>query len=153
MQNITGDLFAYHKDPESAICIPTNAILKNNGELVMGAGVALTAKLKFPELPYLLGNLIQARGHRVHYIEELRIFSFPTKYHWKEDGDLELVKKSAMQLENMVDDLGIEKIYLPKVGCGLGKIDWNLVERELSSILSDDRYSIVSFGHWKKIFS
>ena len=34
-----------------AICCTTNKIVKNNGELVMGAGIAKQFKAKYPDLP------------------------------------------------------------------------------------------------------
>lgn len=146
MQYIDGDIFEYHKQPNSAICIPTNGIVKRNGELVMGAGMALLAKQKFPELPYRLGRLVKENGLRVEYFPEYRLFAFPTKQNWKENGDIELIRKSAFELDDSVHKLGIKKVYLPRVGAGLGKLDWREVHKNLNKILDSDRYYLVSFG-------
>lgn len=71
----------------SAICITTNGFVKNNGEAVMGMGIAKQMAEKFPELPTLLGRAIRANGNCVNYLITLqghtghstRIYSFPVK--------------------------------------------------------------------------
>ena len=71
----------------SAICITTNGFTKNNGDAVMGMGIAKQMAEKFPELPTLLGRAIRANGNCVNYLTTLqghtgrstRIYSFPVK--------------------------------------------------------------------------
>ena len=43
----------------SVICITTNGIVKANGEVVMGAGVALYAKNIFTSIPLIMGKKIK----------------------------------------------------------------------------------------------
>lgn len=60
MQLVKGNVF--EQLDLDYVCITTNSILNKNGELVMGAGVALEAKQRFPELPKVYGSKIKKDG-------------------------------------------------------------------------------------------
>ena len=89
MIKIKGDLFKQDCD---AICIPTNGYIVGD-EVIMGGGVAGTAKAKYPQLPFSLAKLIRISGHCTHiitgttdngkpflsYVVPYHIISFPTK--------------------------------------------------------------------------
>jgi len=55
-----------HIDEYDAIVITTNGFVKNNGEAVMGRGIALEAKERYPELPRWLGTALTIKGNRLH---------------------------------------------------------------------------------------
>jgi hypothetical protein len=118
------------------ICIPTNGTLDKKNKLVMGAGLALQAKTLHPILPFIWGEIIKEYGINVYgtWVSPHYMIMFPTKYHWKENSDIELIEKSAKYLSKMDFD---DKVYLPKVGCGLGGLNWYDVEKVLSPILYD----------------
>ena len=132
-----------------AICITTNGIVKKDGKAVMGKGIALDADIHF-HLSDKLGQYLNQYGNRAfnlgvyeRYYSKYRVFSFPTKHHWKEDSDITLICKSAEQLVEMCNKFYITKCYIPPVGCGCGKLNWeNIVKPWLSQIL-DDRFIVV----------
>ena len=141
------DIFYLPKTTE-AVCITTNGITDKNGNAVMGKGIALQAKNLF-HCEAMLGNYLKQYGNRCFNLgkykrdnEIFTLFSFPTKYHWKEDSDVTLICKSAEQLVEMCNKFNITKCYLPPVGCGAGNLKWNNVEPWLSVIL-DDRFIVV----------
>lgn len=142
------DLFTLPQKGE-AVCITTNSVVKNNGHAVMGRGIALQADNMF-NISAKLGKYIKAYGNRpfnlgVAYRNNIPFYllSFPTKYHWKEDSDINLIIDSAYKLMEMIDKFKIPKIYLPPVGCGCGKLSWdNIVSPWLSQIL-DNRFIVV----------
>jgi len=144
MIEMAGNLWDfYKKDPEAYICITTNGFVKKTGECVMGRGVALEAKQKFPELPKLLGFLIKKFGNYVFIFPRYNIFTFPTKHKWMEDSDLKLIEKSAAHLMLYINKFDISRVYLPRPGCGNGKLKWKDVKPIIENIL-DDRVLIVS---------
>jgi hypothetical protein len=133
-----------------AICIPTNGFIKGDGTSVMGAGLALQAKKKFPTIHRELTRHIMSSGNTVTILHEVggtHIVSFPTKVAEMKDppknmilpnrrflyrdGDtvpgfhlksfLSLIVSSAKDLVSMADYMGFESgVVLPKVGCGEG---------------------------------
>lgn len=57
MNVIKSDLFELHEaNPNCSICIPTSGIVKPNGELVMGASLALEAQKRFPVIASLFSK-------------------------------------------------------------------------------------------------
>jgi hypothetical protein len=141
MKYIKGNLWNFHSG--APVCITTNGIIKKNGELVMGAGIALQAKQRFPALPLKAGNAVKGYGNRTLYFIEERLFTFPTKYDWRDPSDINLIGLSAHQLKAQCDQLGFNRVYLPRPGCSNGKLNWPDVDNVLRQIL-DDRFTIVS---------
>jgi len=135
MKESVGNL--WDAKPEFIRCITTNGIVKNNGDLIMGAGIALQAKERYPQLPSLLGSYVKRSGNMVYYLEEFNIASFPTKDNWKDKSDIHLIVGSCVQLSAMLENLDKYAI-LPRPGCGNGGLDWKKeVKPYISGILSD----------------
>lgn len=151
MKEMTGDLFA-QRGPKSVLVIPTNGQVKYGTQTaVMGAGVAKQAAQVWPELPKLLGQKLIALGNQVFVFRvngNERVITFPTKEHWSRPSRLDLIEKSAQELANLATVLPREvAISLPRVGCGLGTLDWKDVKPILEKYL-DDRFVVV---HQKEI--
>jgi hypothetical protein len=115
------------------LCLTTNGFVKQDGRAVMGRGIAAEAKKRFPQLPTLLGAFIRAHGNTLHMLGywggEYLLCSFPVKHHWRENADLELIRQSAEALAGMAhNELALCEIYLPRPGCGNGKLRWKDVK-------------------------
>lgn len=65
----------------SVIGIPTNGFLTRNGAGVLGRGLALQAREKYPEVSYNLGQHLKVNGHCVGYILKapVKLLSIPVK--------------------------------------------------------------------------
>jgi hypothetical protein len=124
------------------IAITTNGVIKDNGDLVMGAGVALEAKVRYPELPTILGKYVFEYGNQPYICKKFKLISFPTKHHFKNPSDIDLILQSARILTKMLDRIDIQKVYMPKPGCGNGGLQWIYVKPLLEKIL-DDRFTII----------
>lgn len=134
-----GDIWTSGAD---VICITTNGVLKRNGELVMGKGIALEAIQKFPTLGKLLGHHVKCNGNIPTVIDfgDVKIASFPTKHHWKFNSDIQLIEESAILLKNILP-FDVKHVAMSRVGCGNGNLDWNDVKKVLEPIL-DDRFVV-----------
>ena len=139
MLEIKGDIWSYHKKGQY-ICITTNGVVKENGECVMGRGVALQAKQLYPFLPKRIGDWIKKEGNIPYIDEELRIITLPVKNHWKEKADIELIKQSILHLK-VLSHLG--PFYTVRPGCGNGGLDWEEVKNQLNDFW-DSRMIIVN---------
>lgn len=127
------------------VCVTTNGIVKKNGELVMGAGCALAFKKAFPTLPKILGEQVLSKGNRPVIggkINNSYIVSFPTKEHYKDNSDINLIKNSALFLVRIADYYNAKSICIPSPGTGLGNLSKDTVYEVLSEIF-DDRFTIV----------
>jgi hypothetical protein len=129
-----------------AIAITTNGISNRAGAAIMGAGIAKQAADRYPELPYILGNLLAARGNRVHDLgvfDGIHLVSYPTKHHWRDHSDPTLVYDSAVQLSKLADTHGWQKVGLPRPGCGFGGLLWEEEVKPLLAGILDDRFIVV----------
>lgn len=144
MKEVEGDLWKFWEAGEW-ICITTNGRTDKHGKAVMGRGVALEAKNRFPDLAKHLGALLGKFGNNAYHFAEHRLVTFPTKHDWKEKSNLHLIRRSAIKLMWMLDakKIPVEKVYLPRPGCGNGGFEWSQIEPVLSSIL-DDRFIVVN---------
>lgn len=143
MLEITGDIWKFHK-AGYPICITTNGIVSGNGKNIMGKGIALQAKEKFPEFPKLLGDHIKKYGNVVGYFEEQNLISLPTKNHWMDRSPLFLIEKSLIQLVNLADERNFKFVYLVRPGCSNGQLDWKCQVKPLvQKVLVDERFIVV----------
>lgn len=143
MIELTGNLWNYHVGG-IPICITINGAVRKDGACVMGRGIAAQAAQKFPMLPYTIGKRLRAFPMEVEWIEQYGLFTFPVKFLWHQPADLGLIETSAVQLRNLVNDLGFKTVGLPRPGCGNGGLEWEVVKPHLHVL--DDRFEVVE---WK----
>lgn len=116
MKKVFGNLWNL---PATHRVITTNGMIRNNGTAVMGKGIALQARNRYPGIDLELGKLISKYGNHV-FILSHGLVSFPTKHHWREPSDLKLIERSAMELAETFCDNSEVTILLPPPGCGNG---------------------------------
>ncbi len=156
MLEAKGDIF---KQPDAdAIVFTSNGILKSDGTLVMGAGIAKAFKDRFWGLDGEAGLGVKMRGNHVNaffamyspidpsFSPETVIFSFPTKHHFKDPSDINLIERSAKELVTFVNSLTLRplnKIYMTRPGCGMGQLKWPDVKKVIEPIL-DNRFIVLT---------
>jgi O-acetyl-ADP-ribose deacetylase (regulator of RNase III) len=141
MKETIGDLWTL---PAEARVIPTNGVV-HKGKLVMGAGVALQAKLRYPELPSYWGRCVTETGNQCYTfgLSDEILISFPTKHYFRGRSSLALIEQSCQGLLSIVRLCLFQTIVLPRVGCGLGGQDWEGEVKPLLSCYLDDRFIVV----------
>lgn len=103
----------------------------------MGKGIALQFKQAFPK--NFEAYQKACRGGHVRpgrmFIFETGgmfgpkyIFNFPTKRDWRGKSRLEDIESGLSALVEDAKRLGISSIALPPLGCGLGGLDWGVVQ-------------------------
>ena len=152
MIEIVGDFWSHldnNKDVYDAICCTTNTVVKANGELVMGAGIAKDfaneyqwlpknwgARISKQRMPLVLVTLMKVRPHLV---------SLPTKTDWKQPSSLDLIWESITELLLLVEQLGWKKVLLPRPGCKNGGLSWKDQVKPILLQL-DDRFVVINNG-------
>jgi len=147
MQEIIGNIFDYELHENVALCIPTNSVIKQDGTAVMGAGLAKIVRDRYNGCDVVLGAIIEKKGAIVkQFWENPNLIAFPTKFDWKDDSSLELIEVSCKGLVDLQIKKNFDKIYLPKVGCGLGSLAWNIVKPILEKYFTEDIYIVVDLS-------
>jgi len=140
MKYTQGNLWDFHN--LGPICITTNGVIRKDSTLVMGAGIALQAKQRFPEVPGILADLVSTHGNHAFYLTVQNLFSFPTKHDWKDKSSISLITQSCHELVNITNKMSFMRVYLPKPGSANGQLSWDQVNPLISEIL-DDRFVVV----------
>jgi len=124
---------------------------------VMGAGVALQFKNKYPEMykEYLKacndGNLqigkpqVWTNSSIFNEDENIIILNFPTKLHWKNPSEYDYVEKGLQWLASFLLDHEGKTITVPALGCGHGGLDWKIVKKMILEYLSNSKLDILVF--------
>lgn len=135
MKEVKVDLWDYCS---FGLCITTNGTVKYNNCAVMGRGCALEAKQRIPNIDQILGSKINRFGNHVWPLFCYRgqeIYSFPVKHDWWDKADIELIKRSCMELCELVKG---RIIALPRPGCGNGHLKWEDVKPVIEPLLPDN---------------
>ncbi len=129
---LVGDLF------ESQAQTWVNAV---NCVGVMGKGIALEFKKRFPEM--YRDYVARCKRHEVQmgkpYLYTASspwILNFPTKYHWRDVSSIGFVADGLSYLVSHYREWGIESLAVPALGTGLGRREWSAVGPLLYQSLS-----------------
>jgi O-acetyl-ADP-ribose deacetylase (regulator of RNase III) len=122
---VSGDIldFSAHRDTSCTV-IPVNC------EGVMGKGLALQFKNKYPDLFAEYKNHCDSGDLRIGTVTTSVVngawyYYFPTKNIYKESSNIDYIAQglAAMALKSYI----LGPIAFPKLGCGLGGLQWEHV--------------------------
>ena len=130
---INGDLFS------SPAKVLVNTV---NTEGVMGKGIALNFKMLFPEMfiqyqSFCENNLFDIGQLWIYYSPNKWVLNFPTKKRWRDKSKYEYIEAGLKKFVNTYQDKGITSIAFPKLGCGNGGLNWNVVKTLMEQYLSN----------------
>ncbi|MGN0374928.1 MAG: macro domain-containing protein, partial [Butyrivibrio sp.] len=99
---------------------------------VMGKGIALEFKKKYPEMfmEYVLKcdrGEVKPGTPYFYKDNEISILNFPTKDHWRSPSRLSYVIDGLNWFVENYEKYCIESIAFPPLGCGNGGLTWNVV--------------------------
>lgn len=133
----TGDLFEAQ----------TEAIINTvNTVGVMGKGIALQFKQRFPEnfevykqlcdeKKFDVGQLLITQNNSLFF---KYIINFPTKKHWKQPSQYQYIEDGLTELVKKIEELNIKSVAMPPLGAGNGKLDWEkvkpIIEKHLAAL-------------------
>lgn len=134
--DVTGNIL--ESDRQTLVC-PVNTIG------VMGKGLALDMSKAYRGLLYnyrkvCMNGQLTVQSLWVYPVNKHRqILCFPTKEHWRQPSKIEWIDFNLAQLALDYQELGITSLAIPRLGCGLGGLDWEpdvrpLVYRHLKNL-------------------
>lgn len=163
----TGNIWRLHETGYYMV-VPTNVYVKSDRRGVLGRGLASQVANKYKEIPSIYGELLLGwvrpgvePGRRMLNLGDLNSFEiiqadfdrhlifFPTKLMWDLNSDLALIKMSFTALKEWLRrNPGVQKVALPHIGAGNGKLDWErqvkpVVRTFLESLDDEDRAKFV----------
>jgi O-acetyl-ADP-ribose deacetylase (regulator of RNase III)/uncharacterized protein YwgA len=109
---------------------------------VMGKGIALEFKQRFPEMfeDYEMrcrrGEVKLGRPYLYKGLLLPWILNFPTKDHWRSVARLEDITDGLAHLVAQYNAWGITSLAVPPLGCGQGQLEWRVVGATIFRYLS-----------------
>lgn len=124
---VKGDLF------ESPAKVLVNTV---NTVGVMGKGIAKTFKGIYPEMFTQYQRLCEEKRFDVGQLWLYKtphkwILNFPTKKHWRQPSRPEYIEAGLRAFIAGYASHGITSIAFPRLGCGNGELDWEMVVQPL----------------------
>lgn len=110
---------------------------------VMGKGIALSFKNKFPDMYKEYVQLCDAgevKPGKPYYYSDLygtSIINFPTKNHWRSASKLSYITDGLDWFRENYKKLGITSVAFPPLGCGNGGLPWAIVGPLMYAKLAD----------------
>lgn len=122
---------------------------------VMGAGLARQFRDRYPSMfshyrdACRRGILIPGRLHiydRETFNPPFYIINSPTKKDWRDPSKLEYIESGLIALVGVLRSMGINSVSVPKLGCGLGGLNWVDVNSLIKKYLNDVDCQVVVYG-------
>lgn len=135
---VSGDIF---KSGCQALVNPVNCVG------VMGAGLALAFKNKFPHNFAQYKNacssgLVKIGSCLSTWEGENLIVNFPTKTHFKNRSELNYISNGLPSLINELNKHKVNSVAIPALGCGLGGLSVDEVKPLVEAAFKDLQFDV-----------
>lgn len=132
-----GDLFTMPREYCLAHCI--------SADFALGAGIAKqfdrVYNMRF-KLNNRYGNTPQKERVGQAYLVD-NVFNLVTKEWYYNKPTYETLTHCLEQMKTRMTQLNITKLAIPKIGCGLDRLQWNVVEQIIKGVFTDTDVEIV----------
>ncbi len=107
---------------------------------VMGKGMALECKLRFPEMFIKYKDSCDKKLFKPGYLQIYKnskpwILNFPTKIHWKDPSKIEYLEQGLKKFQDEYLNKNISSIAFPLLGASLGGLSEELVYETMTKYL------------------
>jgi hypothetical protein len=128
------NLFDVDSDYYFAHCI--------SSDCAMGAGIAVDFQKKFHLRNYLL-SFPECRRKPPTIIYYNRVFNLITKAKYWHKPTYESLMQCLVELKKQCIDTEVKYLAMPKIGCGLDRLQWGKVKEIIEQVFSDTEIEIL----------
>ena len=117
-----------------------------SSDFKMGKGIALEFNRVFNcknELVKEFKNFKWENTGRCIKVKNSIVFHLITKNRYWDKPTYRTLKESLMELKTLCLEQNIKKLVMPKIGCGLDKLQWNTVKENIIKIFNDTDIEIL----------
>ena len=117
-----------------------------SSDFKMGKGIALEFNKVFNcknELVKEFKNFKWENTGRCIKAKNSIVFHLITKNRYWDKPTYRTLKESLMELKTLCLEQNIKKLVMPKIGCGLDKLQWNTVKENIIKIFNDTDIEIL----------
>jgi len=121
-----------------------------NAAAVMDAGIAGVFKKKWPRM--FEEYCVRCGDGRFHLGDvfvwsegDETVYNLCIQENWKTKAKVAALVRSLKKMVELAENTGIERIGLPRIGAGLGGLDWPRVKKVLTEVGQETSVTIVVF--------
>lgn len=108
---------------------------------VMGKGLASEFKKRYPAMFAVYKKLCDEGLFDIGQLwlwkgPDQWVLNFPTKKHWKAPSKLEYIEAGLKKFVENYEERGIREIAFPRLGCGNGGLEWDVVKPLMEKYLA-----------------
>lgn len=103
-----------------------------SADFKLGAGIATEVKKKYPKLPNEQGTIGVAYGIQNN---DMLVYHLVTKEKYYHKPTYESLKKSLISMRDQITS--VKTLSIPKLGCGLDRLQWLEVEKIIKSVFEN----------------
>ena len=134
---VVGDLFSASPSTSLAHCISRDCKL--------GKGVAKLFRHKFGRVAELEEQHVPVGGVAVLREGDRFIYNLVTKEKYYDKPSIHTLKASLEELRRKVEESGVERVAMPRIGCGLDKLRWEDVRKLLVEVFTGSSATLEVF--------
>ncbi|MBL4952019.1 macro domain-containing protein [Neobacillus sp. YIM B02564] len=134
-QEIERDLFTVPNYYALAHCI--------SADCKLGAGIALQFNKKFPVMKQDLLSRNPKVGEAQAFHGPFLIFNLITKEKYWQKPTYKSLTQSLYSMKHQLTQLGFHHLAMPRIGCGLDKLDWPIVRSIIKEVFQDTSIEIL----------
>ncbi len=136
---VTGDLFSSTNGHTLVHCI--------SSDCKMGAGIALEFNNRFPDMKSYCLSLNPMIGDALFYHnKEKKVFNLVTKKFFHHKPTYYDLEHSLISMKRQLKTLNISQLAMPRIGCGLDRLNWGKVQGIIKSTFVDTDIEIVIYN-------
>ena len=124
---ISGDLFTASGGDSLVHCV--------SADFHLGRGIAVDFKSRYPGIKTLVGTKVGEVG--VYKLPKYFIYNLVTKSFFYEKPEYEILRKCLQSMASHAKFHSVNRISMPRIGCGLDNLNWNIVKSMLVDAFSD----------------
>ena len=129
----------YHVETQNLMTVPQGYCLVHciSADLALGAGVAKQIDQEYGMRTMLKEYVKDEKAPWPSCIGILNVLNLVTKEKCWHKPTLDDLEAALWNLHECVETLHIKKLAMPKIGCGLDRLEWEDVEPILQEMFSD----------------
>ncbi|XP_014103045.3 ADP-ribose glycohydrolase OARD1-like [Bactrocera oleae] len=135
---VEGDLFGAPETHSLAHCV--------GADFAMGAGIAVKFKQIYGQVDKLLAQGVQSGGVAVLQDKERYIYYLVTKPQSWGSPTYDSLRASLVAMREHMRKNKVQKLAIPRIGCGIDGLEWDKVSAELCKVFGDEELEIVVYN-------
>lgn len=132
---VVGNLFDVEDSYYLAHCI--------SSDFAMGMGIAVDFNKRFNAKRILMQHYSNQIGIYPNCLRTGRVFNLVTKDKYWNKPTYGTLRQALCRMRNMSLAMGVKRIAMPMIGCGLDKLSWEKVRSIIKEVFADTEIEIL----------